>query len=148
MQALHDEMAVRRLIAKFANSFDIKAWDELADCLAESVYTDFSDLRGTPPDAVAKADFVAARRAALQNLTTHHLTFNLEIYINGTSATARVSSVVFRRTDAGQVLNSHCWFLFGLQSRDGRWEICSIVQKILWTDGNAGIHGEAVNMPG
>ena len=148
MQTLHDESAVRRLIAKFANSFDFKAWDDLADCVAESVYTDFSDLRGTPPEAITKADFVAARRAALQSLTTHHLTFNSEIYINGTSATARVSSVVFRRTEEGAVLSSHCLFLFGLQSREGNWEICSIVQKILWTDGNAGIHGEAVNMPG
>jgi len=148
MQMLQDESAVRRLIAKFANSFDFKAWDDLADCVAESVYTDFSDLRGTPPEAIAKADFVAARRAALQNLTTHHLTFNSEIYINGTSATARVSSVVFRRTEEGAVLGSHCLFLFGLQSRAGNWEICSIVQKVLWTDGNAGIHGETVNMPG
>ena len=148
MQTLHDESAVRRLIAKFANSFDFKAWDDLADCVADSVYTDFSDLRGTPPEAISKADFVASRRAALQNLTTHHVTFNLEIYINGTSATARVSSVVFRRTEEGAVRNSHCLFLFGLQSRAGTWEICSIVQKILWTDGNAGIHGEAVNMPG
>jgi hypothetical protein len=146
MQMLQDESAVRRLIAKFANSFDFKAWDELADCLAESVYTDYSDLRGTPPEAISKADFVAARRMALQNLTTHHLTGNMEIFINATSATARVSAVVFRRSADNQVFNSHCLFLFGLQSRQDVWEICSIVQKILWTDGNAGIHGEAVNI--
>jgi hypothetical protein len=59
-----------------------------------------------------------------------------------------VSAVVFRRSADNQVFNSHCLFLLGLQSRLDGWEICSIVQKILWTDGNAGIHGEAVNISG
>lgn len=148
MQALADESAVRRLIAKFANSFDLKAWDELSDCLAESVYTDYSHLRGTPPDAVAKADFVASRRTALQALATHHLLGNVEIFINGTSATSRVSAVVFRRDEHGRVLTNHCLFLLGLQKQRDEWHISSIVQKVLWTEGNAGIHGEAVNISG
>jgi hypothetical protein len=146
MQILQAESSVRRLIAKFANSFDVRAWDDLAECLAESVYTDYSDLRGTPPEAITKADFVAARRTALQSFATHHLIGNVEIYINGTSATSRISAVVYRRDSAGTVFASHCMFLLGLQSRQDVWEICSIVQKILWTEGNAGIHGEAVNI--
>jgi hypothetical protein len=146
MQALTDESAVRRLIAKFANSFDLKAWDDLSECLAASVYTDYSHLRGTPPDAVAKADFVASRRTALQTFATHHLLGNIEIFINGTSATSRVSAVVFRRDERERVFTSHCLFLLGLQKVQDRWEIGSIVQKILWTEGNAGIHGEAVNI--
>jgi hypothetical protein len=148
MQPLADESAVRRLIAKFANSFDLKAWDELSECLAESVYTDYSHLRGTPPDAVAKADFVASRRAALQALATHHLLGNVEIFINGTSATSRVSAVVFRRDEHERVFTNHCLFLLGLQKLRDEWQISSIVQRILWTEGNAGIHGEAVNIPG
>jgi hypothetical protein len=144
MQTLNAESSVRRLIAKFANSFDVRAWDELAECLSESVYTDYSDLRGTPPDSVAKAEFVAARRTALQAFATHHLLGNIEIYVNGTSATSRITAVVYRRDESGKVFTSHCLFLLGLQSRHDTWEICSIVQKILWTEGNAGIHGEAV----
>ena len=146
MQGLNADSSVRRLIAKFANSFDVRAWDELSECLADSVYTDYSDLRGTPPEATLKSDFVAARRTALQSFSTHHLIGNVEIYINGTSATARISAVVYRRDAEGRVFTSHCLFLLGLQSRHEAWEICSIVQKILWTEGNAGIHGEAVNI--
>jgi hypothetical protein len=146
MQTLQAESSVRRLIAKFANSFDVRAWDELSECLAESVYTDYSDLRGTPPEAITKADFVAARRTALQSFATHHMIGNVEIYINGSSATSRISAVVYRRDAAGTVFTSHCMFLLGLQARQDTWEICSIVQKILWTEGNAGIHGEAVNI--
>jgi hypothetical protein len=144
VQALTDEYAVRRLLAKFANSFDVKAWDDLGECLAESIYTDYSDLRGTPPESVSRGDFIALRRSALEPLKTHHLIGNVEVYINGTSATARLSAVIFRRNQAEEVFNSHCLYLLGLQSRNQDWEICSIVQHVLWSDGNASIHSGAV----
>jgi hypothetical protein len=136
---LESESAVRRLIAKFANSFDLSAWDELGECLAESIYTDFSELRGIAPESVARDDFVASRRLALKNLKTHHLTGNAEVYINGTSATARVSTLVYRRNEAGQIFNSHCLYLLGLQARDGQWAICSIVQRVFWDEGDSTI---------
>lgn len=143
MQALSDEYVVRRLLAKFANSFDVKAWEDLGECLAESIYTDYSDLRGTPPESVSRLDFVAARRAALQDLKTQHLTGNVEVYINGTSATARVSAMIFRRNPAGRVFNTHCLYLLGLQSRNQEWSICSIVQRVFWSDGDSSIHSGA-----
>jgi hypothetical protein len=145
VQALTDEYAVRRLLAKFANSFDVKAWDDLGECLAESIYTDYSDLRGTPPESVSRVEFVALRRLALEPLKTHHLIGNVEVYINGTSATARLSAVIFRRNHAGEVFNSHCLYLLGLQSRNEEWQICSIVQRVLWSDGNASIHSGAIS---
>src|SRR5687768_5574334 len=102
VSTLAAESAVRRLIAKFANSFDAQAWDELGQCLAESLYTDYSEVRGTPPDSLARQDFVAACRAAVQSVRTHHVAGNVEVYINGTSATARVSALIFRRNEAGE----------------------------------------------
>jgi hypothetical protein len=140
VQTLTDEYAVRRLLAKFANSFDVKAWDDLGECLAESVYTDYSDLRGTPPESLSRVQFVVLRRAALEHLNTHHLIGNVEVYINGTSATARVSAVIFRRNPAGAVFNTHCLYLLGLQSCNPEWQICSIVQRVLWSDGDSSIH--------
>ena len=62
MQGVNDEAAVRRLLAKFANSIDLKAWAELGECVADSIYTDFSDLRGSPPEALARLDFVAGNK--------------------------------------------------------------------------------------
>ena len=136
MQVFNDESAVRRLLAKFANSIDLKAWEELGECVADSIYTDFSDLRGSPPEALARLDFVASRRTALEALKTHHLVSNVEVYINGSSATARVSAMIFRRQQDGQVFDSHCLYLLGLQSRNAQWQICSIVQRVFWSDGN------------
>lgn len=141
MSVLEDESSVRRLIAKFANSFDAQAWDELGQCLAESVYMDYSDVRGTPPDSLARHDFVAACRTSVQSVKTHHVAGNVEVYINGTSATARVSALIFRRNEAGEVSNNHCLYLLGFQARHEEWTICSIVQRVLWTTRGDGVTG-------
>jgi len=69
-----DEGQIRQLIARFANSFDLKAWDALRKCLAESLRTDYSDLRGCKPEIVSRERFVGLRRRALDSLKTHHLT--------------------------------------------------------------------------
>jgi SnoaL-like domain len=136
VQLFNDESAVRRLLAKFANSIDLKAWEELGECVADAIYTDFSDLRGSPPESLTRLDFVATRRTALEPFKTHHLVSNVEVYINGSSATARVSAMIFRRQKVGQVFDSHCLYLIGLQSKDAQWQICSIVQRVFWSDGS------------
>jgi len=68
-----DEGEIRRLIARFANAFDLKAWDALEACLADSLATDYSDLRGTAPEVMSRQRFVETRRTALDQLQTHHL---------------------------------------------------------------------------
>ncbi len=45
---LADVVAIQQLSARFANSFDTKDWTALGQCLADELYTDYSDLRGTP----------------------------------------------------------------------------------------------------
>ena len=71
--ALDDTFAIQELLARFANSFDLKDWDGLQACLAERLAIDYTDLRGTPPETVSALDYVQARRKALEGLKTHHL---------------------------------------------------------------------------
>jgi len=42
---------VQQLAARFANSFDIKDRKGLKDCLSDSIYVDYSELRGGTPEA-------------------------------------------------------------------------------------------------
>jgi hypothetical protein len=76
---LSTTFALQELVARFANSFDLKEWDRLGQCLADTLYTDYSELRGTPPETMSRDKFVQLRRSALQELQTHHLAGNLEI---------------------------------------------------------------------
>ena len=137
---IEDEWAIRRLIGRFANSFDLKVWDALADCLAESLHTDYSDLRGSPPETLSRHEFVERRRTALERLQTHHLSGNHEITVEGDRGRCRASMVIWRRSDDGRVLNTHCLYDFEVSRSATGWRISSIVQKVLWSDGDATIH--------
>ena len=135
-----DERDVFRLISRFANCFDIKAWDDLKSCLSESIYTDYSDLRGTPPEVLTAERFVELRREALQELRTHHLAGNYEIQLDGEDGTVRISMAIYRKDSSGEVFNTHCVYLLGVEKISGSWRISSIVQRVLWSDGTPIIH--------
>ena len=135
-----DESAITQLVARFAHSFDLKNWDRLGECLADRVDTDYSDLRGAPPETLTRERFVELRRAALQDLSTHHLAGNVEVAVQGKTGSATVSMVIFRRSDDGQMLNTHCVYTLGLAKEHGTWRIRSIVQRVLWSDGDKSIH--------
>lgn len=133
-------LALHQLVARFANSFDLKEWDSLKNCLADSVYTDYSDLRGTSPETMSSERFVDLRRTALQELRTHHLAGNMEIDVTQESGSMRVSMAIYRRDQFGQTLNTHCLYFFGVARTADGWRINSIEQKVLISDGQTGIH--------
>ena len=66
---IENKLDIQELIAHFANSFDVKDWSGLQACLTESLFTDYSDLRGTPPAAITAREYVRQRRESL-NLRT------------------------------------------------------------------------------
>jgi hypothetical protein len=137
---LEDAFGVQQLIARFANSFDAKDWDALARCLASSVYADYSDLRGTAPETLPRERFVELRRVALGPLRTHHLAGNVEVRLEGTRGVARASMVIHRRGSADETFDTHCLYEFGVEKAAQEWTIRSIVQKVLWSDGQSAIH--------
>lgn len=137
---MHDELAIRQCIARFANSFDLKDWQALGECLTDQVYTDYSELRGTPPETLSRDNYVLLRQSALQHLNTHHLAGNAEVVVRNSEADARVSMAIFRRNQQGETLHTHCLYLMQLQNQEGKWRISSIVQKVFWSDGQTAIH--------
>ncbi|MFZ6770823.1 nuclear transport factor 2 family protein [Undibacterium sp. Di26W] len=135
-----DYCAIHNRLAKFANSFDLKDWDGLCACLAPSVYTDYSDLRGTPPEQMSNRRYADLRRIALQDLKTHHISGNIEIEIEADTAKAKVSTMIYRQDAEGTILHTHCLYEFGLQKMAAAWYIDAIVQKVFWSDGSSAIH--------
>lgn len=131
---------LQQLVARFANSFDLKDWEGLGQCLSPEVFTDYSDLRGTPPETVSREIFVALRRTALDALRTHHLAGNVEIAVTGATAALKVSMVIHRQAETGESLTTHCLYLMGAERSDTAWSICSLTQKVLLNYGNQAVH--------
>lgn len=132
---MEDVLQIQMLIARFANSFDLKDWDGLQACLTESIFTDYSDLRGTPPQTISAMDYVQSRRESLGHLKLHHLVSNYEIdFADANSATCRASMIVWRKAGEENESSSHCFYVFQLTKQASDWKISGITQKILWNE--------------
>lgn len=137
--SLEDKALIQQLVARFANSFDLKDWPGLEACFTESIYTDYSDLRGTPPETITASEYTRLRREALDHLKLHHLVSNYEIDLSdANTATCRASMVVWRKSDE-EDFTSHCVYTFQL-TRSNNWKINGITQKVLWNEGSSTIH--------
>ena len=140
-----DILKIQQIIARFANSFDVKDWKGLEACLTESLFTDYSDLRGTPPHTITAADYTRQRRESLDHLKLHHLVSNYEVdFADSDTATCRASMVVWRKSDEEE-FTSHCVYIFQLTNQDSDWKISGITQKVLWNEGAASLHKGAKN---
>jgi 3-phenylpropionate/cinnamic acid dioxygenase small subunit len=118
-----DVLNIQQVIARFATSLDVKDWDGLQACLTESVFTDYSDLRGTPPETITAAEYVRSRRESLDALKLHHLVSNYEIdFPDAGGATCRASMVVWRKSEAEEFI-THCVYTFQLIKLSGDWKI-------------------------
>ena len=138
--SVDDRLKIQGVIARFANSFDVKDWNGLEACFTTSLYTDYSDLRGTPPQTVSASEYVRLRRESLDPLKLHHLVSNYEIDLTGSDhATCRASMVVWRKSDEEE-FTSHCVYMFQLTKQDSDWKISGITQKVLWNEGTSSIH--------
>lgn len=140
---MEDILSIQALIARFATSFDVKDWDGLRACLSDSLFTDYSDLRGTPPQTISAQDYVAARIDSLDSLNLHHLVSNYEVDLPARdAATCRASMIVWRRSNE-EVFTSHCIYNFQLTRQADGWRINGITQKVLWNEGTSTIHKDA-----
>ncbi|MCZ2122012.1 MAG: nuclear transport factor 2 family protein [Anaerolineales bacterium] len=130
-----NQLQIQKIIARFASSFDLKDWDGLQACFTESIYTDYSDLHGAPPQTILTADYVQARRESLSHLKLHHLVGNFEIdFADTNSATCRASMIVWRKAGEEKESSSHCVYVFQLTKQSSDWKISGITQKILWNE--------------
>lgn len=138
--SVEERVKIQEVIARFSNSFDVKDWSGLETCFTESLYTDYGDLRGTPPETVKASDYVAARRESLDHLKLHHLVGNYEIkLLDASRASCRASMIVWRKSETEE-FTSHCVYEFQLTKDEANWKISGITQKVLWNEGAASIH--------
>ena len=129
---------IRNLIFKFANSFDLKAWDVMKGLLSEKVVCDYTSLRGVT-EVLTSEEYVNLRIKALSRLKTQHLFSNLEIESSGDEASCRCTAFILRKLD-DDFFNTHAIYEFTLFRKNEKWLIGKIKQAVLWNEGNPEIH--------
>lgn len=145
LRELLDRDAVRDLVLRFANAFDLQDWGALRSCLMPEIFVDYSAFRKEPPGRVAADAYVAARALALAGLRTQHLSTNHQVTLAGDRAECLSAFLIHRvapgmpaGTDAFDTAG-HYWH--GCVRTPEGWRIDRIRQTVLWTRGNPEIHG-------
>ena len=142
LRDLLDRDAVRDLVVRFANAFDLQDWSALRACLAVEVFVDYSAFRGEPPGTVTAEAYVAARVSALTALKTQHLSTNHQVTLAGDRAECFSAFVIHRIAPAsGDFLDTAGHYRHGCARTPDGWRIDRIRQTVLWTRGNPAIHG-------
>jgi len=146
LRDLLDRDAVRDLVVRFANAFDLKDWSALRACLAAEIFVDYSAFRGEPPATVTADSYVAARASALSALKTQHLSTNHQVTLAGDRAECFSAFVIHRIAPAsGDFLDTAGHYWHGCARTPDGWRIDRIRQTVLWTRGNPAIHGAFSN---
>ncbi len=136
---LIDELEIQRIIARFANSFDLNDWGLMESALADTLTVVYTDLRGDIPHEITAEDYVSAHQQELGPLNTQHLIGNLEVEVTGDTATVRAGSVIYRSLGE-RYFNTHASYQFGLTRESDRgWLIGHIKQTVLWSEGDPDI---------
>jgi len=85
------------------------------------------------------AEYVAQRKAALEQLQTQHLFSNLEIVVVNYEVRCRCSALILRRLDKN-FFNTHAIHEFTYIFQNETWLISKIKQRVLWNEGDSEIH--------
>ena len=121
-------------------ALDVKDWVAYRGCFTDEIETDYSDLRGEPPQIVKADDFVALRRTALDKLKTLHVSANHLVTVDGDRATCVSAAIIHRfRPEDGERFDTYCAYTHALVRAGGGWRISKIKQTV-WVPANP-VHG-------
>ncbi|HVN87631.1 MAG TPA: nuclear transport factor 2 family protein [Candidatus Binatia bacterium] len=142
---LVDRSLITDVVIGFANAFDAQDWTRLRSYLADAIWTDYSAFRNEPPGHTSADAYVTARAIGLQGLRTLHISTNHQVTVDGDTATCVSAYRIYRldpkRPPAENRLDSAGRYEHGLARTKRGWLITRIRQTVLFTSGNADIHG-------
>lgn len=137
--------AVVDTLSRLCRAFDERDWPAMRSCLADTIATDYSRFRGTPPARLTAEEFVRLRQSGLAGLRTQHLCFNHLVTLEGERAHCRCDFIIHRwteQTDDPRFLHTYGFYQYGfIKASDDRWLIDSIEQFAIHSDGSLELHG-------
>jgi hypothetical protein len=146
-------LEIHELVCRFMQAFDEKDWSLLRACLADTVFCDYSSLRGTPPGEEDADAYVAKRKEALSTLAMQHSFSNLQVEVHEGGARGRCNFVIHRFAQdfdgtPGTFFHTYGHYRFDFSREPEGFRIRGITQVVLRNHGNPGIHKGAAPSKG
>jgi hypothetical protein len=140
LNALVDQLEIRRVVDEIDNSCDLKDWDRCRSYFADEVEVDFVSLAGGEPARIKADDLIAAWRTNLfEDKKTFHQCGNHVIDIMGDRATVFSKAYAFNTIAEGPV--SGMWEVWGnythtLVRRPKGWKVDGMKLDVIQTRGD------------
>ena len=135
-QEISDRFEIQDLVYRYAELIDRKRFEELRDVFSEDVYVDYSAFGGSVGNLEETLAFLHASVTGALFPNTQHLNANLQIAVDGDSATGRV--MCFNPMEMAMPDGSKRPFFLGLWYLDqyrrtaGGWRICRREEVKSW----------------
>ena len=137
--------AVVDTVSRLCRAFDERDWGTMRLCLADTLATDYSRFRGTPPERLTAEEFVRLRQRGLAGLRTQHHCFNHLVTLECERANCQCDFVIHRwpeQTEDVRFFHSYGYYHFELVgTADELWQIESITQFAMRSEGSPELHG-------
>lgn len=143
----NEQFQIQNLLFKFMRSFDEKNFEIMRNCLSEELSLDYSSFRKNYPTKQMSREYCDKRKESLQNLITQHNLSNIiiEEQENRESFKVYCNFIIYRFADSfpndkKSFFHSYGQYEFKLRQNSNKFEIYSITQKVLMSEGDKSIH--------
>jgi hypothetical protein len=137
--------AVVDTVSRLCRAIDERDWVAMRLSLADTLATDYSRFRGTPPERLTAEEFVRLRQSGLAGLRTQHLCFNHLVTLEGERAHCRCDFIIHRwpeQTNDARFFHTYGYYHYNLVSTaEELWLIESITQFAVHSEGSPELHG-------
>ena len=133
LQEMSDRFEIQDLLYDYADMIDLKKFDQLRDVFTEDAFIDYSVYGGVKGNREEIIAFLKEAMTIFPN--THHMNANVQIKVDGDSATGRVMCFNPQEMDLGETTHT---FMLGLwyvdkyvRTADG-WRISERIEEKCW----------------
>jgi hypothetical protein len=137
--------AIVDTVSRLCRAFDERDWIAMRSYLADTLDTDYSRFRGTPPARLTADEFVRLRQNGLAGLRTQHLCFNHLVSVEGKRAHCQCDFIIHRwpeQSDDTRFFHTYGYYHYDLVGgTEDLWCIESITQFAIHSDGSPELHG-------
>jgi hypothetical protein len=137
LTAAADELAIQRVVARYASAVDSKRWADLGDVFVPGAAVDYSANGG------AKApypDVVEYLRGAMGIFAaTQHYMMNFDLEIAGDGARGRfysIAQMVTIEDGRDRLLTDGAYYDAAFVRTPAGWRISELVARMVWLDGD------------
>jgi len=133
LQEISDRLEIQDLVFQYSNLVDRKAFDELRDIFSEDAFIDYSETGGSAGNLEETIAFLKESLGIFPN--TQHLNGNVQIVIDGDTASGRVmcfNPMVLNLGEVDHTFFLGLWYVDEYVRNAEGWRFSKRVQEASW----------------